>query len=125
MNTTQSLAQKIEQILDFKTKYAYGKTLEDMLVKSVNDKNTCFISFLSGAKQFTLEDNNGRFDKSIIIYVRTDNDMETFCDEFVDNFDGLQFKSDNGAYQINILQYSCNYDLDFELIEINITLERL
>ena len=123
-NTIKALSEKIKNLIGFDVKSGYGKTLDDMLVNSVALKDTCFISFLSGAKDISLENGYNNFNKNLLIYVRTTKDIEEFCENFIELFNGLKLTTDYGEYSIDILQYNYNYDLDFELIEINIILEK-
>ena len=123
-NTIKALSDKITDLLQCNVISGYGKTLEDMLIISVATKDTCFISFLSGAKNINFEDGYNKFNKNIVIYVRTTKDIEEFCENFIELFDGLKLTTDYGKYSIDVLQYNYNYDLDFELIEINIILEK-
>lgn len=124
-NTITALSEQIKNLIGFDVKSGYGKTLEDMLLKSVALKDTCFISFLSGAKNISFENGCNNFNKNLIIYVRTTNDIEEFSENFIELFNGLRLTTDYGKYAIDILQYNYNYDLDFELIEINIILEKV
>lgn len=124
-NTITALSEQIKNLIGFDVKSGYGKTLEDMLNKSVALKDTCFISFLSGAKNISFENGYNNFNKNLVIYVRTTKDIEEFCENFIELFNGLRLTTDYGKYAIDILQYNYNYDLDFELIEINIILEKV
>lgn len=124
-NTITALSEQIKNLIGFDVKSGYGKTLEDMLQKSVAVKDTCFISFLSGTNTLSFENGYHNFNKNLVIYVRTTKDIEEFCENFIELFSGLRLTTDYGKYAINILQYNYNYDLDFELIEINIILEKV